>query len=158
MNDNWNKIEQLSNELNERRDKYVPDSGKADTVGGEIIRALDRVIYRYFNDGDMVGVGYGIETVNSSCRYLFKKVPNLPGNFGYTSDENLYLGELVVLAQGVVNYLNSAEGVFNEPNDFDSRDMSDSDREELREWERDSEYDDEDWWEEDGEEYGDGDY
>lgn len=145
MNDNWNKINQLSNELNERRDKYVPDSGKADTVGGEIIRALDRVIYRYFNDGDIVGVGYGIETVNSSFRYLYKKVPNLPGNFGYTLDENLYLGELVKLAQKVLDYLNTAESVFNEPNDFDSREMTDDDEEELREWYSEEEDDDDCW-------------
>lgn len=157
MNDNWNKIGQISNKLNERRDKYVPDSGKAETVGGEIIRALDRVIYRYFNDGDMVGVGYGIETVNSSFRYLYKKVPNLPAGFGYSSNEDLYLEELVKLAQRVVDYLNSTESVFDEPNDFDSREMTDDDREELREWERDNE-EDEDWWEEDSEEYEDEDY
>ena len=60
--------EQLCNE-------HVPTSGMASTVGGEILRAMSRIIYRFYNDGDMVGVGYGNETCNSSDRYLLSVVP-----------------------------------------------------------------------------------
>ena len=48
----------------------VPDCGPADTVGGEIVRAANRLVYRYLNDGDMVGIEYGNVTCNPACRYL----------------------------------------------------------------------------------------
>ena len=51
-------------------DELVPASGKADTVAGEIIRAVNRIAYRNSNDGDHVGVGYGNETCNPAARYL----------------------------------------------------------------------------------------
>ena len=38
-------------------DKYVPVSGKAETIGGEIVRAISRITYRFYNDGDVVGCG-----------------------------------------------------------------------------------------------------
>ena len=33
-------------------EEYVPSMGKADTVGGEIVRAFSRIEYRSYNDGD----------------------------------------------------------------------------------------------------------
>lgn len=57
-------FDELFNEL-------VPGQGSADTVAGEIIRACARVQYRYFNDGDKAGCGYGKETVNPAVRYLY---------------------------------------------------------------------------------------
>lgn len=56
--------------INALFEELVPGSGKADTVAGEIIRAVSRIGYRWSNDGDMVGVGYGKETCNPAARYL----------------------------------------------------------------------------------------
>ena len=33
-------------------DELVPVSGKADTVTGEIIRAISRIVYRNYDDGE----------------------------------------------------------------------------------------------------------
>lgn len=33
--------------------KYVPASGTAETIGGEILRAMSRIIYRFYNDGEL---------------------------------------------------------------------------------------------------------
>ena len=52
--------------------RLMPGSGKADTVAGEIIRAADRIWYRWYNDGDKINVGYGRETCNGTARYLEK--------------------------------------------------------------------------------------
>ena len=52
--------------------RLMPPSGKAETVAGEIIRAADRIHYRWWNDGDKINVGYGKETCNSTARYLEK--------------------------------------------------------------------------------------
>lgn len=56
-------LEALSN-------NYMPSSGPADTVLGEMLRAINRICYRFFNDGDYAAHGYGVETVAPSCAYL----------------------------------------------------------------------------------------
>lgn len=56
--------------LDKLYDELVPDQGKADTIAGELVRAMSRLNYRFYNDGDRVGQGYGKETCNSSMRYL----------------------------------------------------------------------------------------
>ena len=50
----------------------VPASGKSDTVAGEIVRAFNRLDYRYFNDGDVFYEGYGRETCGSDAAYLME--------------------------------------------------------------------------------------
>lgn len=56
--------------INELFEELVPMMGKADTVAGEIIRAISRIAYRNWNDGDHIGVGYGNETCNAPARFL----------------------------------------------------------------------------------------
>ena len=51
-------------------DELVPMSGKCDSLAGEMVRAIARIGYRFFNDGDWLNVGYGIETVNPAARFL----------------------------------------------------------------------------------------
>lgn len=55
-------------------DALVPASGAADNLGGEIMRAAMRIAYRYWNDGDIAGEGYGRETVNPAVRFLNARV------------------------------------------------------------------------------------
>lgn len=58
--------------INALFEELVPSSGAADTVAGEIIRATCRIGYRWTNDGDQLGIGYGKETCNPAGRYLGK--------------------------------------------------------------------------------------
>lgn len=60
----------VDSKLNELFEELVPASGTADTVAGEIVRAISRIAYRWLNDGDMIGYGYGKETCNPAARYL----------------------------------------------------------------------------------------
>ena len=60
----------LSEKMDELFDELVPSMGKADTEAGEIVRAYNRIAYRYFNDGDKLGIGYGKETCNAAGRYI----------------------------------------------------------------------------------------
>ena len=57
-------------QLNQLFDELVPFEGKAESVAGEMVRATSRIIYRYNNDGDRVGIEYGKETCNPAARYL----------------------------------------------------------------------------------------
>ena len=143
----YDSIDKMSSEMEELRNKYVPYSGKADTVGGEILRALDRITYRYFNDGDMVDVGYGIETVNSSFRYLCDIVPQAYELYGWDPEYEQFLERLWGL---ITNYLHSHMELFQTKNSDDSRIMSEEEIEALRQYENEGyeeeeEYDDEDY-------------
>ena len=51
-------------------DKLVPGMGKADTQEGEMLRAINRIIYRYYNDGDEYFRGYGTETAGPAHSFL----------------------------------------------------------------------------------------
>lgn len=51
-------------------DTLVPDSGVADTIAGEVIRALNRVDYRDFNDGEVFFEGDGLETCGPSMAFV----------------------------------------------------------------------------------------
>ena len=62
----------LMNRVNTRFEELVPLEGKADTLAGEIVRAISRIGYRFYNDGDQVGVGYTV---------LFLGRPFLPKTF-----------------------------------------------------------------------------
>ena len=61
------KLEKRSNVL---FDKLVPGSGASDTVEGEMIRAINRLIYRFYNDGDFFYKGYGAETAGPAHSFL----------------------------------------------------------------------------------------
>ena len=51
-------------------DKLVPGQGDAETVEGEMLRAINRIVYRYYNDGDEYTTGYGTETVGPAHSFL----------------------------------------------------------------------------------------
>ena len=51
-------------------DKLVPGQGDAETVEGEMLRAINRLIYRYYNDGDKYYEGYGTETAGPAHSFL----------------------------------------------------------------------------------------
>lgn len=56
-------------------DELVPGEGKADSLAGEIVRAVCRIGHRWNNDGDRVATGYGKETCNPAARFLVQKAP-----------------------------------------------------------------------------------
>ena len=124
--------------LSDMFEKYVPMRGKADTVGGEIVRAASRIGYRWYNDGDQLGVGYGNETCNAAGRYLMEKcddsvVDAVSRAWGVYSEE-AYDEKLYSLIDVVVSYLEDNPQTFEQENDEDMWD--------YREWE-DTHYEDE---------------
>jgi hypothetical protein len=130
-------------------DKLVPASGKADTVAGEIIRAICRITYRWFNDGDYAGYGYGMETAGSACTYLtgFDGIENhVYTLLDIVDDDDAYEKALLVLSNAIIDYLETHKELFDEANDEDYQDCDewcgDSDEKFEREhWGED--YDDE---------------
>lgn len=66
--------EYLSGDLEKRNeplfDKLVPSSGDSKFVEGEMIRAMNRIVYRWYNDGDKFWQGYGTETAGPAHSFL----------------------------------------------------------------------------------------
>lgn len=128
-------------------DKYVPAMGMAETIGGEILRAMSRILYRFYNDGDMVGVGYGNETCNSSDRYLDKLVPFYTSlDDGYNeSTEAEYEAHMLKNHRVVFIFLQKySDQLFTMENTSDSREVSEEDYQREREYEMDAD----DWYDE----------
>lgn len=151
---------------------YVPPLGNAPTVGGEMVRAMNRIGYRYLNDGDKMNDGYGRETVNPAARFLMEKgsdeVKNAltemwaPYSGDYFSDDQ-YEAMLNALGEALIKQLDESPELLTTPNKEDMTDYSKPedqddtyDDEEEEFWEEDEdedEYDDED--EEDYEDFTD---
>lgn len=105
---------------------FVPDSGKADTIGGEIARAMNRILYRSWNDGDMFYEGDGIGTCLSSVAYLCDEsgCDSIISMFRRIADNQLedkqYDDAIDKIAIKLANYLKENPNLFAEPNDVDS--------------------------------------
>ena len=56
-------------------DKLVPSSGPCETLEGETMRAMMKIAYRYYNDGDYFYEGYGCETAGPAHAFLVDVCP-----------------------------------------------------------------------------------
>lgn len=102
---------QAEEKLDALFEELVPASGKSDTVTGEIVRAVTRIVYRAWNDGDHVGVGYGKETCNPAARFLMAKAGEniaeiVKGMWGITSDK-LYDKAIEALEEETIAYIDA---------------------------------------------------
>ena len=61
-------------------DKLVPDNGASESLGGELIRAVNRLDYRNWNDGDRFFDGYGLETCGSPAAFICDNVEEFGKN------------------------------------------------------------------------------
>lgn len=74
MRPNNAKFDQLFEEL-------VPPQGACKTLAGELIRATNRLAYRFYNDGDVIGHGYGRYTCNQPARFIIQNISTAPQYF-----------------------------------------------------------------------------
>lgn len=117
----------------------VPGSGKADTTAGELVRAMMKILYRDYNDGDMFYDGYGIETCGDAVAFLCSKLPELENDFENIAMRQLrddaYTKALKQISEKVIEYIIDNPDSVIEKN---TEDMFDYDGEEFikeREWE-----------------------
>jgi len=74
MSDGWLQ-ENIEDRLTALWDKLGTFMGQCETVEGEMLRAVNKIVYRYFNDGDLYHRGYGIETAGGAHAYLVDVSP-----------------------------------------------------------------------------------
>lgn len=92
-------------------DELVPSMGPAKSLGGEIVRATARLGYRWYNDGDKVGVGYGRETCNQAARFLRYNLPDSMSKWvaalTETRSDSEYEAAIENLVDKVTDYITS---------------------------------------------------
>jgi len=145
--DNWGGLNKADNEFHDAMwSQHVPACGKSKNLGGEILRAINRIIYKFYNDGDTVARYYSSSYNHSYGAELFlqKKVPGyIPMrdiNYDYFSEfEEAACKNLKI----VVDYLRNNPALFEVENTEDFLDLSPEE-----EWPDDEDWDDEDEWNE----------
>lgn len=130
--------------LNDLFDELVPMEGKSDNLAGEIVRAVNRIGYRFCNDGDMVNQGYGKETCNPAARFLSNRAPEpiatLASKLWNWMPEAKYEAAIDELCQ------TTYETIMAHP------DLRQRETEDMWDWYREDE-DQDDSWEDEDEEY-----
>lgn len=116
-------------------DILVPQSGKAPTVAGEIVRAVNRLAYRYWNDGDKFYDGYGRETCGSTAAYLYEMEPfyDLLTNMVDMNDD-AYEQATNKLCDIAEDYLEDTPELFGTINEHDSRSTKEYDIDAISEF------------------------
>ena len=122
-------------------DELVPDSGFAETKAGELVRAVNRIGYRFWNDGDIIGVGYGNETCNAAARFIMENYPGTEMDDLVTAmwglqNEKVYEYSLELLVDAMVRYVDGHPELKTEQNEYDMFDFGEA---EDREWEDEEE-------------------
>lgn len=134
-------------EFNALFDQYVPGQGHANTLGGELIRAVNKIVYRYYNDGDRVGVDYGNETCNPAARFIEKnsKLEPLARKLWNVYSDREYEELLDKLMQATIEICKE-DNLFEQPNTDDMNNYADpsdtkweEDEEEWYDWEDEEE-------------------
>ena len=101
----------LMSRVNTKFEELVPLEGKADSLAGEIARAISRIGYRFYNDGDQVGVGYGKQTCNPPARFLASATSAAIGDLvralWQVTDEAAYERLLDVVTEMAMDYIDA---------------------------------------------------
>lgn len=134
--------------LDERLEKFshlVPGSGAADTLEGEVVRAVQRVEYRYFNDGDEYDQGYGNETVSPSVDWLTHRSP-IKSQVSSLFDDyrGNYEEKIETLKLAAVEWLESRKGETQPNGTEDSRSFKIAGKD-YRDLSHEDDYEDDNW-------------
>ena len=119
----YNKAFDRDGNLDSWYNDYVPEYGPANTVGGELVRAFQNMDIAYYNNGDMIGSGYGKQTVNPSARYILENA-RIPANRQINNwltnrskaTPDKYLNFLESARTELEDFLRNNEELFHTPN------------------------------------------
>lgn len=133
---------------------WYRQSGKAESLAGELVRAMARIGYRNYNDGDHVGIGYGKETCNPAARFLIKKgnkeIGGLAAAIWGIENDTAYDKLVDILAGAVADYVEENPKLRDTPTEDmwsfrdPDEDVDDSWDEDEKEWEDEDDWDEED--------------
>ncbi len=110
----------VGKELEDRNEplynELVPGQGDAETVEGEMLRAINRIIYRFYNDGDKYFQGYGTETAGPAHSFLVNANHPLKSAmvklFDEPSGDNSYERMLKDVLDMILDHIESRQGKY----------------------------------------------
>ena len=143
----------VGKELEDRNEplynELVAGSGKSDTVEGEMLRAINRIVYRYYNDGDEYHTGYGTETAGPAHSFLVNASHSLKSLIStlFKNGTN-YEQTIKDVLDAILDYIESRQGKYTPNNlgdmfDYEAE-FEDDTSDEYDEYDHDDYYDDED--------------
>lgn len=106
------------NKFNDIVDKYMPDSGEGDTLASQIVTAVNKLVYKWYNDGDVYdnvhsGLSGWANDLSSYANWLYKycKPAEILKEIYDINDGSEYEDLLMDLATKCLNveFLNSME-------------------------------------------------
>lgn len=97
-------------------EKLVPEEGPADTLEGELIRAINKIGYRYYNDGDYWYREYGCETAGPAAAFLSQHGPDLKSDIRQSQGktQHSYERALFAIMEKIVDHVESQNGKYTE--------------------------------------------
>jgi hypothetical protein len=99
-------------------DKLVPGQGDAETVEGEMLRAINRIAYRFYNDGDKYFQGYGTETAGPAHSFLINANHPLKSAMNKIFNEPISDSEYEQMIKDaldmILDYIESRQGKYSE--------------------------------------------
>lgn len=139
-------------------DEYLPSSGEGETMVSQIVTAVTKLVYKYYNDGDVFDNTYYLQgwanDLSSYANWLYMNVPKC--NLILDTIENIKTeGEYEDLLKGLTDFCFSDEiinkfkdkdkkgSIYSAAGPYSFKDYEDEDED----WE-DDEYEDEEWDEE----------
>jgi len=129
-------------------DKLVPGQGDAETIEGEMLRAINRIVYRFYNDGDKYFEGYGTETAGPAHSFLVNANHPLKSAmvklFDEPSGDNSYERMLKDVLDMILDYIESRQGKYTKNTLGGIFDYESEFEEEDDDYDDDDYYDDED--------------
>lgn len=94
----------------EVNDKYLPDYGEGDTFASQAVTAVNKLIYKWFNDGDVYDNTYhlpgGTNDLSAYANWLLKNVPEVKSilnSIKKVKSEEAYSDLLAALADTILN-------------------------------------------------------
>lgn len=126
-------------------DALVPQSGKCDNLGAELVRAMMRILYRDYNDGDVFYTGYGLETCGPDAAFIIDNTPDEFSEKFYDiaendEEEDTYTQSITDIAGMLIDYLRQHPEVFGYDTE-DCRSYASSTLDDLDNMSRHYEYD-----------------
>lgn len=109
-------IQTSSDPIETAFDLLVPPSGPADSKAGEIVRAMMRILYRDYNDGDLFYDGYGVETCGPAVAYLCDMISELYEDFDHIASLGLEAHDYTQAIQDIAHRI--IEIICNNPSWF----------------------------------------
>ena len=140
---------ELEDRNNPLYDKLVAGQGKSETVEGEMLRAINRIAYRYYNDGDEYMRGYGTETAGPAHSFLVNaNHPLKSAMVKIFGDGTNYEQTIKDALDTILDYIESRQGKYTPNNVGDMFDYEPEFEDDEFEEEDYDDYDDDDYFQE----------